>query len=461
MPPGCGIAPIDANLKKRPNCKKHLSSGVFSPFEHVNIPAVSQLKRGITQVLAEALTSSPVVVLEGARACGKSTVCRMIGAQNNWPPAIDLSSPQTLAQLKIDPLRYLRSLPSPAFIDEAQLAPDLPLWVKSIVDERARPGQFLLTGSARLGRSQLGGSDPLAGRSASFRMWGLTESERAKQLTPLAARLFLDEPFAPGRKKKVKAQPRPRWFSGGLPGIPGVLRDASWSVWERAIATYVESVIPLGAATSRVDHSRLARAFRYVAASSGQLLNIARMASELEIKADTARSYLEQLENCFLVFRVEAERPSAHKILTSHPRVFTTDVGLATWAMGFAETLPNPVALGSLMETRIAVALAASADWAGQRIVVRHWRDQRSKREVDLLLVHPNGKRVAIEVKASTVAGPSDVVGLMAYAMENRESLHAAYLIYEGDNVVDLTPSALPGGSIMAIPSSLLLSSAE
>ena len=75
--------------------------------------------------------------------------------------------------------------------------------------------------------------------------------------------------------------------------------------------------------------------------------------------------------------------------------------------------------------------------------------------------MHPDGKRVAIEVKASTVAGPSDVVGLMAYAMENRESLHAAHLIYEGDNVVDLTPSALPGGSIMASPSTLLLRSAE
>lgn len=70
-------------------------------------------------------------------------------------------------------------------------------------------------------------------------------------------------------------------------------------------------------------------------------------------------------------------------------------------------------------------------------------------------------QRVAIEVKASTVAGPSDVVGLMAYAMENRESLHAAFLIYEGDNVGDLTPPTLRSGSIMAIPSSLVLSSAE
>ena len=38
------------------------------------------------------------------------------------------------------------------------------------------------------------------------------------------------------------------------------------------------------------------------------------------------------LEACFLLFRVEAERPSEHKVVIAHPRLFATDVGFAAWA---------------------------------------------------------------------------------------------------------------------------------
>ena len=407
-------------------------------------------QRGIASSLVEAIAEFPVVVVEGGRAVGKSTLCRTVIAGRGWPELLDLTDPGLVDAIRLDPIRYLGNLKGPVFVDEAQLLPELPLWVKRVVDERGgAPGQFVLTGSARLGRDQLGGSDPLAGRSVRLRMWSLTPNERRDHPAPIAARFFSDdvEMGYSGGEWDLG-----RWIRGGLPGLPGVLRESDNAVWERSMSAYIESVLPLGATSTRVDHSRLLRAFRYLAANTAQQLSLARMASELQINAETARSYVESLENCFLLFRVEAHRPSEHKVLTAHPRIFASDIGLASWAAGLIDAKPNAALTGSILENQVAHALVASIDWTSQRIAVRHWRDQRAKREIDLLLLHPDGRSVPIEVKASTSVGPADTIGLLAFAASNRQSFYRGHVLYCGKRTIDLSPADMPAGSIVATP---------
>lgn len=414
---------------------------------------MTTLDRGLAGAIERSVDRTPVTIVEGARAVGKSTLCRTLAKERGWPDPIDLSEPGALEQLRVDPIRYLRDSRSTTIIDEAQLEPSLPLWIKRVVDDRrGRPGQFILTGSARLGRTQLGGSDPLAGRAERYRMWPLTESELRAVPVPVASRLFQRAPFKPG--EAAHRHDAEAWLRGGLPSIPGVLSRAAGSAWDRTMSSYVESVIPLGVASPRVDHARLTRAFRYLAANPGQLFNATRMASELSFKADTVTAYLEQLEASFLLFRAEAHRPSEHKVLTAHPRIFCGDVGLASWAMQLRipGKLPDPLQRGSLLENRVAVALSATADWNDERIAVRHWRDQRAKVEVDLMLVHPDGRTVAIEVKSSSTVSPRDAHGLVAFAKANAESFTAGFLVYGGDRVVDLSPKGMRSRSILAVP---------
>jgi uncharacterized protein len=417
-------------------------------------------RRGLADAILESIKHSPVTIIEGGRAVGKSTLCRSLALEQGWSPPLDLSDPEVLSQIRIDPLRFLRDLRTPAILDEAQLEPSLTLRIKRIVDDRnGRPGQFILTGSARLGRTQLGGSDPLAGRAARFRMWPMTEGEIQGKPCALAASIFKRSPFVPG--DTISTHDTDRWLRGGLPGLPGVLTAARPDTFERAVASYVESVVPLGAASARIDHARLTKAFRYLAANPAQLLNVSRMASELSIKADTASSYLEQLEASFLLFRAEAHRPSEHKVLTAHPRVFASDVGLASWAMRLHAKPPDPLQRGSLLENRVALAFASTVDWTSDRIEVRHWRDQRAKVEVDLLLIHPDNRAVALEVKASMSTGPDDAKGLVAFALANRDAFKAGYILYTGDRVIDLTPKSpplpLPRRSILAVPLEMAL----
>jgi predicted AAA+ superfamily ATPase len=410
------------------------------------VPAL--LPREIASEIEAALTAVPVVVLEGGRAVGKSTVCDQLIERHRWPRRLDLADRSIAATLQLDPVRYLEAQPTPCFIDEAQLQPELTLWAKQVVDRRhGEAGQFVLTGSARLGRHALGGSDPLAGRSVRLRMWSLTRSEMVVHESD-----FIDRAFGGGWTAGGDTTvPLDTLWLGGLPSISGVLTTATVEQWDREVSAYVESVLPLAVAETRADLGRLLRTFRYLAANSGQLLNIARAASELSIQAVTLRRQIEMLEACFLLFRVEAHRPAEHRVVTAHPRLFATDVGLATWASRAWLSPLAATALGMLTETLVAHDLAALADAGSQRVVLRHWRDNRNQREVDLLMVHPDGRTIPIEVKASTSVGPDDTAGLRAYVDEVGPACERAILIYEGDRVVDLTPTDTQT-QIVAVP---------
>ena len=66
--------------------------------------------------------------------------------------------------------------------------------VKRRVDRDRTNGAFVLTGSSRLGRTQLGGSDPLAGRAARLRLSPMTHGELIGRPINLVDSLFLGSP---------------------------------------------------------------------------------------------------------------------------------------------------------------------------------------------------------------------------------------------------------------------------
>ena len=397
-----------------------------------------------------AFEASPVVILEGGRAVGKSTVCDLLIDRHGWAARFDLSDADQLATLRLDPGRFLSAQAVPCVIDEAQLEPRVTIWVKRLVDKRRMAGQFLLTGSARLGRDQLGGSDPLAGRATRLRMWSMTAGEIDGRKADFVERVF-GAGWEPKRATAHRANVIPRAWNGGLPAVPGVLSAASVADWERAIASYVEAVIPLGVTGTRADLGRLLRTFRHFAANSGQLVNYARAANDLAMQAATVRNHLEQLESCFLLVRAEAHRPMEHRVVTAHPRVFAADVGLAAWASRAWAGAPSAATTGSLFETSVAHDVMAQCDAHPDRVVVRHWRDNRNKLEVDLLLAHPDGRVVAIETKASSTVGPDDTKGLLAFVDSAPERCHRCVVIYDGSRVVDLTPAGHPC-DVLAVP---------
>jgi predicted AAA+ superfamily ATPase len=82
----------------------------------------------------------------------------------------------TLASARRDPKGFVEALPTRAFLDEVQRAPEVFLPIKAAADRDRRPGRFVLTGSANvLALPRV--SDSLAGRMEILTLWPLAQAE--------------------------------------------------------------------------------------------------------------------------------------------------------------------------------------------------------------------------------------------------------------------------------------------
>jgi predicted AAA+ superfamily ATPase len=106
-------------------------------------------KRNIEQELHAALADTPVVLLNGARQTGKSTLAQEF-ARASSAPYVTLDDATQMAAAAADPQGFLAGLGTRAVVDEVQKVPGLFPAIKMSVDRDRRPGRYLLTGSANV-----------------------------------------------------------------------------------------------------------------------------------------------------------------------------------------------------------------------------------------------------------------------------------------------------------------------
>jgi len=129
---------------------------------------VQYLPRAIDTFVAEALAGMGGVLIEGPRACGKTST-----GLHHAASSVRLDrSPELITLAELDPEALLKGA-TPRLIDEWQLAPSLWNVIRHTIDDRQRAGQFIVSGSATpadditapLGR-RAGGSYPDASDGA-------------------------------------------------------------------------------------------------------------------------------------------------------------------------------------------------------------------------------------------------------------------------------------------------------
>ena len=150
------------------------------------------IARHLQSAVLAALADTRVVAVNGARQAGKSTLVHaaMKGRRDGEERTLDDGS--TLAAAKADPNQFVRHSGLLA-IDEVQRAPELMLAVKAAVDREQRPGQFLLTGSARLlGLKSL--PDALVGRMETLELWPFSQGELEARRERFIDAAFSDDP---------------------------------------------------------------------------------------------------------------------------------------------------------------------------------------------------------------------------------------------------------------------------
>ena len=131
-------------------------------------------QRYIANPITEALKDTPVILINGARQTGKSTLCRQLVEAGRFDGQImTMDDPTTLTAAQADPLGFLQDLSLHAIIDEVQRAPELFLSIKKLVDESRKERRLILTGSADvMTLPQV--ADSLAGRIEIHHLWPLS-----------------------------------------------------------------------------------------------------------------------------------------------------------------------------------------------------------------------------------------------------------------------------------------------
>lgn len=406
------------------------------------------LARLAAPTLTRALREFPVTAMIGLRQVGKTTLVRSAGRQRAYVTLDDLSA---LAAARHDPQGFLRGLPRPVTIDEVQRVPELLLSVKQEVDRRRRPGDFLLTGSARL-EMRRGVQETLAGRAAFVRLRPMTWAEAARRPSwnPVDAlwscRSAADVARRLGAAPALDAQ---RVLVGGLPEPLLSRRGGARGRWfEQYRSTYVERDVP---PLLRIEElSTFVRFLTLAASRTAQTSNFATLAHDAGVSADTGLRWFGILEATFLTDVLPPYWRNIGKRLVKSPKIHFGDAGLAAHLLGirsWKDAMRRNVA-GSLLETLVAQHALAYCETARLPTSVFHYRSHAGS-EVDLVL--GRGPRLLpLEVKLADTVRASDVRGLAAFL---RDFPAASYgvVLYGGAEVLPIARG------IVALPLTLFL----
>lgn len=387
------------------------------------------LPRSLAAAVRAALRQFPVVLVTGARQCGKTTLVGELEPERTY---LDLDEERLKRVALEDPDGFIADLPNEVALDEVQRAPGLLAAIKVSVDRDRRPGRFLLTGSSDLLLLPTV-SDSLAGRIAVVELQPLTESEkergrggflRALLDEDLTARVADNDPAGGGRDTAR------RIVAGGYPDA--FLRTAEEARrWRRNYLLAIMAKDARDAARIR-DASELERLVELLAAFTAQPLNVSRLSRDLGLDRETVNRYLAALERLFLIRRLPSWHHAAARRPARSPKIHLRDTGLAATLAEVTEEdwMDRRESFGPLLESFVVQQIAAQAGWTDPDLRLWHYRD-RAGVEVDLLLTRR--RRVwGIEVKAAGTVRPRDAAGLRTLADRCGNDFAGGFVLHTG-----------------------------
>ena len=365
------------------------------------------IARDVEEAFRGLLRGFPVVTLTGPRQSGKTTLARAIFAGR---PYISLEDPDVRRMALEDPRAFLAGLPDGAVLDEVQRTPELLSYLQARVDADGRMGLFLLTGSQQFGLMS-GITQSLAGRSAFIELlpFSLNELGRAGISPP-----SLDEMLLAG---------------GDPPLYDRSLLPKAW--FPAYVTAYVERDVRQILKVQ--DLEVFQRFVRLCAGRSGQILNLASLATDCGITHNTAKAWISVLEASYVLFLLRPHHENFSKRLIKSPKLYFYDTGLLCWLLGIqnAGQLASHPLRGSIFETFVVSELVKSRLNRGERAAFSFWRDSNGN-EIDVVADVGTGM-MPIEIKAGQTINRDFFAGLERWTALAGERAVSPALIYGGE----------------------------
>lgn len=402
-------------------------------------------KRHLMRQVQDALTDTPVVLVQGPRQSGKTTLARQLQEHGYAAEYVTLDQNASLRAARRDPDGFVDGLPERVILDEIHRAPELFLAIKASVDRRRTPGRFLLTGSAQaLLLPKV--SESLAGRMEVLTLWPFSQGEIEGRVDSFVDACFAVD-FAP---RRVASEPWPglaeRIARGGFPEAVARTSGARRRAWYEAyVATLLQRDIrDLADITGLLDLPVL---LRLAAARVMGLVNFSDLARDAAMPQTTLKRYWALFETTFLIRPVRPWSANLGTRLVRAPKLAFGDSGLLCHLLGLeaARLREDALMAGAALESFVAGELTRQIGWSETRPSLFHYRTH-TQHEVDFVMEDAHHRLVGIEVKKTASPKAGDFKGLEHLRENTGKRFLRGFLLYTGAESVAFGPNlyALP-----------------
>ena len=365
------------------------------------------IKRHIEPIVARRAGNSKALLLTGPRQVGKSTLFKHLFSSL---PQVTFDDDLLLAQATEDPALFLLNNPPPVMIDEVQKCPTIFNRLKIVLDNTENKGNFLLTGSQKLQLME-NVSESLAGRISVMELECLSLRE--------IYRLDFNRHFVPSddylaEREQHLTRPDDIWQTIHRGSYPELYEnpDREWVDYYRSyVQTYLERDVHK--LIKAKNHLTFVRFMTAVAARTGELVNYANIADELDVSEVTVKEWISILEKSGVIYLLKPYAPSALKRAIHTPKLYFRDTGLCSYLTRWLtpDTLKNGAMAGAMFETFVINEILKSYTNEGMDydFDVSFYRGKDKKRkgteadgEIDLI-IQENGVLYPIEIKMSAM----------------------------------------------------------
>ena len=305
-----------------------------------------------------------IIWLAGVRRCGKTSLCRSLGAAEYF----DCELPRTRQRME-DPESFLQEHEGKSIILDEIHRLSNPSELLKIASDHYPNIKIIATGSSSLGASAKF-KDTLTGRKENI--W----------LTPMNREDLVDF--------KHSSLPQ-RLFKGGLPPffLATVPMDKEYQNWVDDF--WSKDIQELFRIERRYSFIKF---FELLMAQSGGIFEASKFTAPCEISRQTVSNYLGVLEATFIAHILRPYHTHLPTEITAAPKVYAFDTGFISYYRGWGQHREDD--LGVLWEHFVLNEIHAQG-WGKD---IHYWRDKRGH-EIDFVMSSPQGLR-AVECKWKT-----------------------------------------------------------
>ncbi len=376
------------------------------------------IRRQIENNIEQDFFKGKIIVLLGARQVGKSTLIKMLPSckpdETLWLDAENADVNLLLKNANSERLRQLAGNQKVVVIDEAQKVENIGSVLKLFADY-LKDIQVIASGSSAFElRNTL--NEPLTGRKFEHKLFPISFLEMVQHTNVL---------------EEVRQLPQ-RLVYGQYPEIVTHPNDA-----ERLLKflsdSYLYKDIFLFKGIKKPE--KMLELLKLLAWQIGSEVNFNELSNTLKIDNQTVESYIEMLEQAFVVYRLPAYHTNQRNELKKSKKIFFNDLGIRNALINDFRHIEIRNDAGALFENFIINELRKQNEYQQVYANFYFWRNTE-QREIDLV-VEKNNTLKTFEIKwnpnnkAKLTKSFTNIYGESEFVVINRENFFEEILKFK------------------------------